>query len=50
VDGVDDLGVVDPSQVRRGDPKVCVPELPLYDQQRDPPRDISMIGTQAHIA
>ena len=36
MDCVDDLGVVDPAQVRRGDPEVCVPELSLYDQQRDP--------------
>jgi hypothetical protein len=36
VDRVDDLGVVDPTQVRRGNPEVGMPELALYDQQRDP--------------
>ena len=35
MDGVDDLGVVDTAQVRRCDPEVRVPELPL-DHQRDP--------------
>jgi hypothetical protein len=35
VDGVDDLGAIDPSQVGGGDPKVCVSELPLYDDQGD---------------
>src|SRR5450755_1225284 len=35
MDRVDDLGVVDPSQVRRGDPEVCVLEVSLYDEQRD---------------
>jgi hypothetical protein len=30
---VNDLGVVDPAQIRRGDPKVCVSELALYDHQ-----------------
>jgi len=34
MNGVDDLGVVDPAQVRRGDRKVGM--LALYDQQRDP--------------
>ena len=36
MDGVDDLGVIDPSQVCRRDPEVCMPELALYDKQRDP--------------
>ena len=36
VDRVDDFGVVDPSQVRGGDPEVGVAELALYDQKRDP--------------
>jgi hypothetical protein len=35
VNGVDDLGVVDPAQVHRRDPEIGMPELPLYDQQRD---------------
>jgi len=35
VNGVDDFGVVDPAQVHRRDPEICVPELALYDQQRD---------------
>ena len=33
MDGVDDLGVIDPAQIRRGDPKVCVLELALYDHE-----------------
>ena len=33
VDGVDDLGVVDSAQIRRDDPKVCVPELALDDNE-----------------
>jgi hypothetical protein len=35
MDRVDHLGVVDPTQVRRGDPEVGMPELALYNQQRD---------------
>jgi hypothetical protein len=35
VNGVDDLGVVDSAQVRRLDPEIGMPELALYDQQRD---------------
>jgi hypothetical protein len=35
MDRVDDLGVVDPTQVRRGDAEVGMPELALYNQQRD---------------
>ena len=35
VDGVDDLGVVDPSEVDGGDREVSVSELALDDQQRD---------------
>jgi hypothetical protein len=35
VNGVDDLGVVDSPQVRRGDPHVGVAELALDDEQRD---------------
>jgi hypothetical protein len=35
VDGVDDLEVVDPAQVRRGDPEIGVPQLPLDHQERD---------------
>jgi hypothetical protein len=31
VDGVDDLGVVDPAQVRGGNPEVGMPDLSLYD-------------------
>jgi hypothetical protein len=33
-DRVDDLGVVDPAQVDRGDGEVGVPELALDDEQR----------------
>jgi hypothetical protein len=32
VDGVDDLGVIDPAQVSRRDPEVGMPELSLDDQ------------------
>jgi hypothetical protein len=32
---VDDLGVVDPAQVRRGDPEICMAELSLDDEQRN---------------
>ena len=35
VDGVDDLGVVDPAQVGGCDPEVGMTELPLGDYQRD---------------
>jgi hypothetical protein len=35
VDCVDDLGVVNPAQVRGGDPEIGMPELALYDQQGD---------------
>jgi hypothetical protein len=35
VHGVDDLGVVNPLQVNRGDPEMGVPELALDDHQRD---------------
>src|SRR2546423_14820012 len=35
VDGVDDLGVVDPAQVGGCDPEVSMTELPLDDYQRD---------------
>jgi hypothetical protein len=41
VDGVDDLGVVDPAQIHRGDRKVGVAELALDDEQGTPSRDIS---------
>ena len=34
VDGVDDLGVVDPLQIDRGDPEMCMPELALDNDQR----------------
>jgi hypothetical protein len=34
VDGVDDLGVVDPAQVQGRDPEVGMPQLPLYDHQQ----------------
>ena len=34
VDGVDDLGVVDPLQIHACDPEVCVPQLPLDDYHR----------------
>jgi hypothetical protein len=34
VDGVDGLGVVDPSEVDRGDREVGMPELALDDEQR----------------
>jgi hypothetical protein len=32
---VDDLGVIDPAQVRRGDPEVRVPGLALDDDERN---------------
>jgi len=35
MNGVDDLGVIDPTQIHRRDPEIGMPELPLYDQQRD---------------
>jgi hypothetical protein len=35
VDGADDLGVVDPSEIHGGDCEVGVTELSLYDKQRD---------------
>jgi hypothetical protein len=35
VDGVDDLGAVDALQVDRRDAEVGVPELALYDEQRN---------------
>jgi len=34
--GLDDLGVVDAAQVSRGDREVCVPELSLDHDERDP--------------
>ena len=34
MDGVEDLGVVDPAEVHGSDRKVGVPELALDDQQR----------------
>ena len=34
MDGVDDLGVIDPLEINRGDPEVRVPELALNDDQR----------------
>ena len=34
VDGVNDLSVVDPAEVHRGDREVGMPELPLDDEQR----------------
>jgi hypothetical protein len=36
MDRVDDLGVVDPAQVRGGDLDIGMTELALYDKQRDP--------------
>jgi hypothetical protein len=36
MDCMDDLGVVDPTQIRRRDPEVGMPELSLYDEQQDP--------------
>jgi hypothetical protein len=36
VDGVDDLGVIDPAQVSRRNPEGGMSELPLDDQQRNP--------------
>jgi hypothetical protein len=36
VDGVDDLGAVDPLQLDRRDPEVGVPKLSLDHHQRDP--------------
>jgi hypothetical protein len=33
---VNDLGVIDPAEIRAGDGQVGVPELALDDQQRDP--------------
>jgi hypothetical protein len=35
VDGVDDLGVIDPAQIGGGDSEIGVPELTLDDNQRD---------------
>ena len=35
MDGVDDLGAIDPLEVDRGDPEVRVSELALYDDERD---------------
>jgi hypothetical protein len=32
---MDDLRVVDPAQIHRRDPEVRMPELALYDEQRD---------------
>ncbi len=34
MDGLHDLGVVDPARVHGGDPEVGMPELPLYDHDR----------------
>lgn len=36
MDGVDDLSVVDPTQIHRGDAEIGMPQLALDDQQRDP--------------
>ena len=36
MDGVDDLGVVDPAQVDRGDGEIGMPELALDNEQRHP--------------
>ena len=36
MDGVDDLGVVDPAQVDRGDGEIGMPELGLDNEQRHP--------------
>ena len=36
MDGVDDLGVVDPLEVDAGDPEVRMPELALDHDERDP--------------
>jgi hypothetical protein len=36
VDGVDDLRVIDPLQVDRGDPEMGMPKLALDDRQGDP--------------
>jgi hypothetical protein len=33
---LDDLGVIDPAQINRGDPEIGMPELPLNDRNRDP--------------
>jgi hypothetical protein len=41
MDGVNDLGVIDPAQIRRSDPEVCVTELALDDHPGNPSRDIS---------
>jgi hypothetical protein len=35
MNGVDDLGVVDPLRVDRGDPEMGMPELALDDHHRD---------------
>ena len=35
MNGVNDFGVVDPAQIHGGDPEIGMPELALYDQQRD---------------
>jgi hypothetical protein len=36
VDGVDDLGVVDPAEIGGGDPEIGMAQLALDDDQRDP--------------
>lgn len=42
VDGVDDLGVDDPTQACGSYPEVGIPELPLNEWRVDPSRDISI--------
>ena len=45
VDGIDDLGVVDPLEVDRGDPEMGMPELALDDHHRDPlVRQLDSVG------
>ena len=36
MDGVDDLGAINPLQVDAGDPEVAMPQLPLDNDKRDP--------------
>jgi hypothetical protein len=38
---VDDLGVIDPAEIHRGDREVRMPELALNDDQWHPLADIS---------
>jgi hypothetical protein len=45
MDGVDDLSVIDPAQAHRRHPEIGMPELPLYDRDRDPlARHLDRVG------